>query len=230
MLLGFIGGTIKAIFVILLFMFLASSCNNNKKNNSRIIQLESNLKKSYLTINTLEKNIKRKEKKIQYIMEELSVCKQSKIKYINEKNDDYDIIDENNNDAIRNEGVATTVTNVAHNPIKNAENVVQDQAKKEINFVPPSDIIGECKKSDIRRVFHNLSPYFKKCFKNSNIKKGIIGYSWIINESGDVLKVNLVKNNIFNKNLSSCLMAIIKKGRYNSPKSGICTITYIFKL
>ncbi len=211
-------------------MFCATSCNNNEKNNSRIKQMENKLKKSYLTINTLEKNIKRKENKIQSIMDELSVCKQSKIKYINENSNSYKVINENDNDNLVNSNNNTVLVPDARLQNKPNDNHDNNSLEEKMKFIYPDDIIGECKKSDIHRVFHNLSPYFKKCFKSNNIKKGIIGYSWIINESGDVLKVNLTKNNIFNKNLSGCLEAIIKKGRYNSPKSGICTVTYIFKL
>lgn len=195
---------------------MASSCNDNKKNNLRIKQLENNLKK-------IKNENKSKDNKIQSLMDELSVCKESKIKYVEKNDNNYQVINDN--------GMVDTHRNVETNgntSLPGNATIVRE-IKKEINFASPEDIIGECKKSDINRVFHNLTPYFKKCFEINNIKKGKIGFTWIINESGAVVKV-LSKKNVFNKKLSLCLTSVIEKGRYNSPESGICTVTYVFKL
>jgi hypothetical protein len=217
------GGDIKVTILILFIIFLTISCNKNDKNNLRLKQLEYKLKKSSVLLDKSKKELEQKDNKIQSLMEVLTTCKQSKIKYINQKSSDYEVIDSNALSNTENNNINDSVvkTTIKHKPIS---------SKEKINFDYPKDIIGECKKSDINRVFHNLSPYFIKCFENNNIKRGFIGFSWIINEAGEVIKVNLIKNNIFNEKLSNCLEVIIKKGRYNSPKSGICTITYTFKL
>jgi len=174
--------------------------------------MEINIKKSSDEISKLKKELNLKEKKIQTLMNELSVCKESKIKYIEKNDNDYQIIDD---------GHPAAAAVEIHRRVS-----LQGIA----SLRPPEDITGKCKKSDIRRVFHNLKPYFIKCFENNGVKKGFISFSWIINEDGDVVKVNLIKNNIYNKNLSDCLKIIIKKGRYNSPESGVCSVAYTFKL
>jgi hypothetical protein len=232
----------KGVFVIILITLMTFSCknndNSNEKNNLIIKQKEN-------TIEKLKKENISKGKKIQSLMDELSTCKESKIAIINKEstNSEYSqahVLGDkekstfNNNDGGRSN--ATTVMDVAllHPPKDkegaNNEGVLNPPKEEKKEFLPPQNIIGECKKSDIHRVFHNLTPYFKKCFENNNIKRGILEFSWIINESGSVVKVDTIKNNTSNRDLSNCLMSIIKSGRYNSPKHGMCNISYTFKL
>jgi len=204
------------------------SCSkDNEKIKLRIAQLESKIKK-------LKEERKLKSTKIQNLMDELSTCKESKVKYV-EKKDDFDVIDgdeklRDNKLDVQTENTVNKTDNTkveSKTNIDSKENLV---VKEEFKFSSPEDIKGKCKKSDINRVFHNLKPYLKKCFKNNNIKRGKIGFNWKINENGSVEEIRIIKNNIYNKNLSACLKVVLKSGRYNSPDEASCEVNYIFKL
>ena len=214
-----------------LSIFMIISCEKNN-DNMKLINKEMENK-----IENLEKENNIKNTKIQNLMGELSTCKASKVKYVENK-EDFDIIDGNDNSD--NLGNNSNTENIDKNPPNpdnlkkvNTENLDKTQVDKieEKNIFPyPDDIKGECRKSDINRVFHNLRKYYDKCCTSQKIKRGKLGFSWNINENGKVENIKVIKNNIFNKNLSNCLKVVLSSGRYNSPKQGICEIKYVFNL
>jgi len=219
-----LGGYIKLISILLLIGLIFTSC---EKNNADIKLITKEMKSK---IKNLEATNKSQALKLQNIMNELSVCKASKVKYI-ETNENFDIIDSNNNrKADRIIPKSTSENSISDNIKLNEKQITKEEIKKEKTFPYPENLKGLCKKSDINRVFHNLRPYLKKCFNNNKIKRGKLGFKWQINENGKVENIKITKNNIFNRNLSNCLTVILKSGRYNSPEQGICEINYIFKL
>jgi len=213
---------------MLFFVLFISSCEKNDNMNLVIKQMENRIEK-------LENENKLKNVKIQSLMSELSTCKASKIKYIENK-DDFDIIDgdEDKEDRFENSNTVKveTKTDEKLSGSKNNSNKLDLKEEKEEKkeFPYPQDIEGQCRKSDINRVFHNLRTYYDKCFLQNKVKRAKLGFSWDINKNGRVENIKVIKNNIFNRNLSNCLKVVLSSGRYNSPREGTCRVKYIFNL